>query len=74
MKHNLDFDLFIQQAISDAFGSITIIHTPKESNLDRVAGIAADELIRNWGPELAAVFKDAIKIEMEQQLNGLRAN
>jgi hypothetical protein len=71
MKHKLDFDLFIQQAISDAFGCYTIIHTPKESNLDRVASLAAVDLIKNWSPELAATFKEAIKAEMETQLEGL---
>lgn len=72
MKHKLDFDIFIDQAISDVFHSITIVHTPKESNLDRVAKIAAEELIKNWGPELASVFAQAIKAEMERQFIGLQ--
>lgn len=71
MQHKLDFDRFIQQAVWDVFKTITIMHTKTESNLDRVAGIAASELIKNWGPELAAVFKDSIRVEMERQLEEL---
>lgn len=74
MIHRLDFDIFIQQAVSDAFGRYTIMHGPGESNLDRVAKLAASDLIDNWGPELAEIFSKAIKTEMERQLNALRAN
>lgn len=69
MQYKLDFDKLIEQAVYDAFTRITIIHTPRESNLDRVAHIAADELIRNWGPEVGAVLEKAIRVEMERQLN-----
>jgi len=68
MQHNLDFDLFVEQAVSDAFGNYTIDFGPQRSNLDRVARLAAEDLVKNWGPELAAVFKVAIKAEMEEQI------
>lgn len=71
MKHKLAFDIFVEQAVSDAFGRYTILHTPKESNLDRVATLAATDLIKDWGPELASVFAQAIKAEMERQFEGL---
>lgn len=66
MKHNLNLDLFIEQAVSDAYG----VYTIGPSNLDRVALLAANDLIKNWGPELAAEFYVAIKAEMEKELNG----
>jgi hypothetical protein len=74
MKYRLDFDRFVEQAVTDAFSRYTIMHGPSESNLDRVAGLGADDLIKEWGPELAAILKPAIKAEMERQLNALRAN
>lgn len=74
MKHNLDFDLFIQQAISDAFSTYTIDHSPRKSNLDRVARLAADDLVKNWGPELAVVFYEAIKAEMEEDIDRAFSN
>jgi hypothetical protein len=73
MKHKLDFDIFIQQAVSDAFACYTIDFGPERSNLDRVVGLAANDLIHNWGPELAEVFAKAVRAEMEDQLDGLRA-
>jgi hypothetical protein len=68
MKHKLDFDLFIDQAISDAFTRYSIIHGPGESNLSRVASLAANDLLENWGPEIAEILKPAIKKQMEEEL------
>jgi hypothetical protein len=74
MRYRLDFDRFIEQAVTDIFSRYTIMHGPGESNLSRVAKLGADDLIKEWGPELAAVFQESIRTEMERQLNGLRAN
>lgn len=68
MKHKLDFDSFIEQAITDAFSRYTLTG----HNTSHVAGLAANDLIKNWGPELAAIFEPAIKAEMNRQLDGLR--
>lgn len=74
MRYRLDFDGLIEQGVTDAFSRYTIMHGPGESNLDRVAKLAASDLIYNFGPEVAEVLSKAIRDEMERQLNGLRAN
>jgi hypothetical protein len=73
MKHQLDFDIFVQQAVTDAFHRYTIAFGEQESNLSRVAHLAADDLVKNWGPELALIFRDSIKAEMEAQLNDIKS-
>ena len=67
MKYKLDFDLFIEQAITDAFTRYTL----SGYNTSHVANLAAEDLIKDWGPELAAVFEPAIKAEMSRQLDGI---
>jgi len=69
MRYKLDFDRFIDQAVSDAFDRYTIM--PGDTSFDRVAGLSADDLLKEWGPELAAILKPAIKAEMERQLDDL---
>jgi hypothetical protein len=74
MKHQLDFDIFVKQAVTDAFHRYAIVFGEQESNLSRVAHLAADDLVKNWGPELALIFRDAIKAEMEAQLDAIKSD
>jgi hypothetical protein len=73
MKHKLDFDDFIKSAVYDAFCTYTLDISPERSNLSRVATLAAADLVKNYGPELASVFREAIKAEMEAQLDDLKS-
>lgn len=59
----MDLGDIIDTAVMDALGRYTIT----EYNLERIAGLAAKDAVKNWGPEIASLIEMAIYDEMKSQ-------
>ena len=69
MKHKLDFETLIKQAVWKAFCTYTLDHGPQRSNLGHVVNLATEDIMQT--EEIDTVVREAIKAEMERQLDEL---